>query len=69
MAVPQLFLVRNSAIDLVVRNIAELRSCGLKLRMPTFVNFTPTIGSWVSFTAAQVCQYDREQLLDSKTCS
>ncbi len=24
--VPQLFLVRNSAIDLVVRNIAELRT-------------------------------------------
>jgi hypothetical protein len=30
------FLVRNSAIVLVVRNIAELRKCGLKLRMPTF---------------------------------
>jgi hypothetical protein len=26
MEVPQLFLVRNSAIDLVVRNIAELRT-------------------------------------------
>jgi hypothetical protein len=26
MAVPQLFLVRNSAIDFVVRNIAELRT-------------------------------------------
>jgi hypothetical protein len=32
----QLFLIRNSAIDLVVRNIAELRRCGLKLRMPSF---------------------------------
>ncbi len=30
------FLVRNSAIVLVVHNIAELRKCGLKLRMPTF---------------------------------
>ncbi len=30
------FLVRNSAIDLVVCNIAGLRRCGLKLRMPTF---------------------------------
>ncbi len=30
------FLVCNSAIDLVDRNIAELRMCGLKLRMPTF---------------------------------
>jgi hypothetical protein len=30
------FLVRNSAIDLVVRNIAELWRCGLKLRMPSF---------------------------------
>ncbi len=28
--------VRTSAIDLVVRNIAELRRCGLKLRIPTF---------------------------------
>jgi hypothetical protein len=36
MAVPQLFVVCNSAIDLVVRNIAELWRCGLKLRMPTF---------------------------------
>jgi hypothetical protein len=35
-AVPQLFLVCNSAIVLVVRNIAELRKWGLKLRMPTF---------------------------------
>jgi hypothetical protein len=34
--VPQLFLVRNSAIVLDVRNIAELRRCGLKLRMPSF---------------------------------
>ncbi len=34
--VPQLFLVRHSAIALVVRNIAELRRCGLKLRMPNF---------------------------------
>jgi hypothetical protein len=32
------FLVRNSAIDLVVSNIAELRRCGLKLRMPRFGN-------------------------------
>jgi hypothetical protein len=32
------FLFRNSAIDLVVRNISELRRCGLKLRMPTFAN-------------------------------
>ncbi len=40
MAVPQLFLVRKSAIDLVVHNIAELRSCGLKLRMPTFGRYT-----------------------------
>ncbi len=32
------FLVRNSAIDLVVLNIAELRRCGLELRMPTFDN-------------------------------
>ncbi len=31
-AVPQLFTVRNSAIDPVVRNVAE---CGLKLGMPT----------------------------------
>jgi hypothetical protein len=30
------FLVRNSEINMVVRNIAELRRCGLKLRMPTF---------------------------------
>jgi hypothetical protein len=38
---PQLFLVRNpSAIDLVVRNIAELRRCGLKLQMPTFDEMT-----------------------------
>ncbi len=36
MAVPQLFLVRNSAIGLAVRNIAELQRCGLKLWMPTF---------------------------------
>jgi hypothetical protein len=34
--VPQLFSVRNSAIDLVVRNIAELQKCGLKLLMPTY---------------------------------
>jgi hypothetical protein len=32
------FLVRNSATELLVRNIAELRRCGLKLRMPTFVD-------------------------------
>jgi hypothetical protein len=32
----QILKVRNSAIDLAVRNIAELRRCGLKLRMPTF---------------------------------
>jgi hypothetical protein len=38
MAVTQLFLVRNSAVDLPIRNIAELRRCGLKLRMPTFAN-------------------------------
>ncbi len=30
------FLVHNTAIDLVVRNIGELRKCGLKLWMPTF---------------------------------
>jgi hypothetical protein len=30
MAVPQLFFVRNSGIDLVVCNIAELRRCRLK---------------------------------------
>jgi hypothetical protein len=35
--VPELFLVRNSAIDFNVRNVAELRRWGLKLRMPTFV--------------------------------
>jgi hypothetical protein len=33
------FLVRNSAIDLVVRNIEELRRCGLKLRMPNFASY------------------------------
>jgi hypothetical protein len=33
------FSVRNSAIDLVVRNIAELRRCGLKLRMPNFASY------------------------------
>ncbi len=33
------FLVRNSATDLVVRNIAELSRCGLKLRMPNFARF------------------------------
>jgi hypothetical protein len=38
--VPQIFLVRNSAIDLVVRNIAELWRCGLKLWIPTFANKT-----------------------------
>jgi hypothetical protein len=32
----ELFLVCNSAIDLPVRNIAELRRCGLKFRMRTF---------------------------------
>jgi hypothetical protein len=37
--VPQLFLVRNSAIVLVVRNIAELRRCGLTLRMPSFGDY------------------------------
>ncbi len=34
------FSVRNSAINLVVRNVAELRRCGLKLRMPTFAKYT-----------------------------
>ncbi len=34
------FLVRNSAIVLVVHNIEELRRCGLKLRMPTFVHYS-----------------------------
>jgi hypothetical protein len=34
------FLVHNSAIDLVVRNIAELQRCGLISRTPTFGNRT-----------------------------
>jgi hypothetical protein len=34
------FLVRNSAIDLVVRNIAELRRCGINLRTPTFAVYS-----------------------------
>ncbi len=37
--VPQLFLVCNSAINLVVGNIAELQRCGLKLKMPTFAKY------------------------------
>ncbi len=32
------FFVRNSATGSEVHNIAELRKCGLKLWMPTFVN-------------------------------
>jgi hypothetical protein len=35
----QILKVRNSAIDLVVRKIAELQRCGLKLRRPTFGNY------------------------------
>ncbi len=34
------FLNPQFAIVLVVRNIAELRRCGLKLRMPTFACYT-----------------------------
>ncbi len=39
------FLVCNSATELLVRNIAELRRCGLKLRMPTFVYSTVNTSS------------------------
>ncbi len=46
--VPQLFLVRNSAIILVVRNIAELRKCGLKLRMPTFACYHKKVAIYVT---------------------
>jgi hypothetical protein len=49
MAVPQLFLVRNSAIGLAVRNIAELRRCGLKLRMPIFGYYYSTCRSYPDY--------------------
>jgi hypothetical protein len=50
------FLVRNSAIDLIVRNIAELRRCGLKLRMPTFGKLSQQMVRWVDALFGLKCR-------------
>jgi hypothetical protein len=51
------FLVRNSEIDLVVRNIAELRRCGLKLRMLTFGHHAATRRTARNFFSFHQQQY------------
>ncbi len=52
--VPQLFLVHNSAIDLVVRN---MRSCGLKLRMPSFGYDSSIYYAWQVLTLRCLMQW------------
>jgi hypothetical protein len=53
------FLVRNSAINLAVRNIAELRRCGLKLRMPTFAFYCTSL---LKFWHSQITVQDTHSL-------